>query len=248
MGNTCISAPLHCAAKPSHPSATGFPDGGGVAGTTSKKSGIESIEQRQHREREAGQRQLRDMVAAADASGVALDWSALIKKAEELHRRDQEYEHKRRRMLAMGRGGRWGRGKGGGDGSGGGVSSRLQQNLERRRRRRADACGSFSVNLTTYRNETEEPLLRSDRPSSDKDGGTQATSASEEIGSDLTGSSSGALDNRSTITSSTVPGIDEECCSRSFDSGGAGSLGLSENGMHTYGSTIGEEALETIHE
>ena len=241
MGNTCASS-LHSAAQPTSPSSTSF-DVGASAGSSSKNAALlESIEQRQHREREAGQRQLRDMVAAADASGLGLDWSALIKKAEELHRRDQEYERKRTRLLskAGGRGRRRGRGKqGGGDGSGGGVSSRLQQNLERRRRRRADACGSFSVNLTTYRNETEVPLLRHDRPSSDKDGGSSQTTVElEEVGSDRTGSFSGALDNRSTVTSSTVPGIDEECCSQSFDSGGA----LSENGIHTH------EALATIHE
>ena len=80
MGNTCVSVRggPHAGADPS--SSTG----GAAAAKTTK---LGTIEQQQEREREEGQQQLRDIVAAADREGIALDWSALIKKAEELHHR-----------------------------------------------------------------------------------------------------------------------------------------------------------------
>ena len=251
MGNTCVSArgSPHAGADPS--SSTG-----GAAAKTTK---LGTIEQQQEREREEGQQQLRDIVAAADREGIALDWSALIKKAEELHHRDQELERKRRRMMQKSRSEdrgyrkrlrrkrQWtssssnaasdgtGACSGGGMGTGGvgSVSARFQQNIERRRRRREEAIGSFSVNLTIYR-ETEIPLLH-DNPSFDD----------KLMDADPAGGSQGGTSTAASLED-TVPGlssVDEETagCAGSLDS----SLALSD-GFHI-GTSFGEE-LETISE
>ncbi len=252
MGNTCVSprGGPHAGADPS--SSTG--------GATTKTTKLGTIEQQQQREREEGQQQLRDIVAAADREGIALDWSALIKKAEELHRRDQELERKRRRMMQKSRSedrgyrkrlrrkrqwassgssaasdgtGNW---SGTGTGGVGSVSARFQQNMERRRRRRAEAIGSFSVNLSVYRNETAEmrPLLH-DNPSFDD----------KLMDADPAGGSQGGTSTAASLED-TVPGIssvDEETtgCAGSLDS----SLEQSD-GFHI-GTSFGEE-LETIEE
>jgi len=264
MGNTCTSArsgPRAAAgADPSslNPAGPRCASGGAIA-IAATKSSRETIEQQQQREREAGQQQLREIVAVADREGMALDWSALIKKAEELHRRDQELERKRRRMMHKSRSEDRGYrkrlrrkrqwksngGSGASDGTGGcssggtggvgGVSARFQQNMERRRRRRAEACGSFSVNLTVYRNETELPLLHNDPSFEDKLGLLDVDPAG---GSQAGTSTAASLED-------TAPGlssVDEETgCAGSLDS----SLALSD-GFHV-GTSFGEE-LETIQE
>lgn len=168
-----------------------------MPGTSSgtAKTKLKSLELQQQREREAGQQQLREIVAAADRDGLALDWAALIQTAEELHRRDRLLERKRQKMMSKSRSedrGYWKRlrrkrrrqrqcksggssaasdGTGTGTGNGTGdytIGDRLHQTLERRRRRRAEAIGSFSVNLTIYRNETELPLLHNEYSYNDK--------------------------------------------------------------------------------
>lgn len=185
MGNTCTSAkiiggPRAPACATSATGAAGADPPSSTPGAASTK--LESLELQQQREREAGQQQLREIVAAADRDGLALDWAALIKKAEELHQRDRHLERKRQRMVSKSRSEDWGHRKrlrrkrqrqsksggsgAGSDGTGTGeynsIGGRLQQSLERRRRRRAEAIGSFSVNLTLYRNETELPLLHNE--------------------------------------------------------------------------------------
>ena len=253
MGNTCVSARggPHAGADPSS----------STCGAAAKTTKLGTIEQQQQREREEGQQQLRDIVAAADREGIALDWSALIKKAEELHKRDQELERKRRRMMQKSRSDDRGYRKrlrrkrqwasssgssaasdgtgdcsgGGGTGGVGGVSARLQQNMERRRRRRAEACGSFSVNLTVMRpNETELPLLH-DNPSFDD----------KLMDADPAGGSQGGTSTAASLED-TVPGL---CSVDEETSGCAGSLDSSleqSDGFHI-GTSFGEE-LETIEE
>lgn len=120
-----------------------------------------------------------------------------------------------------------------GTGGVGSVSARFQQNIERRRRRREEAIGSFSVNLTIYR-ETEIPLLH-DNPSFDD----KLMDADPAEGSQGGTSTAASLED-------TVPGlssVDEETagCAGSLDS----SLALSD-GFHI-GTSFGEE-LETISE
>jgi hypothetical protein len=241
MGNTCTStAGAGAGAGIGGGAGTDYPSSL-TPGATTK---LTAIERQQQREREAGQQQLREMVAAADREGMALDWSLLIKKAAELHHRDQVFERKRQRMLSKSRSEdrgyrkrlrRMRRSKNGcsstvsggtGDyGNGpGSVSARFQQTIERRRRRRLEACGSFSVNLTIYRNETELPLLHNDFLCS---GSQAATSTAESLEDTAPGLSSS---------------MDEETgCAGSLDS----SAGLSD-GFHI-STNIGEE-LETIQE
>ena len=191
MGNTCVTC-TSAAAKSGGPTTTSTGVVGGAdppsstSGAASTK--LKSLELQQQREREAGQQQLREIVAAADRDGLALDWAALIKKAEELHNRDRHLERKRQRMVSKSRSedrghrkrlrrkrqrqsksGCGGAGLGGtGMGEYNTIGGRLQQSLERRRRRRAEAVGSFSVNLTIYRNETELPLLHNEFSYDDK--------------------------------------------------------------------------------
>lgn len=235
MGNTCTSTVgAGAGAVAGTGAGTDYPS----SLTPGAATKLTAIERQQQREREAGQQQLREMVAAADREGMALDWSLLIKKAAELHHRDQVFERKRQRMLSKSRSEDRGYRKrlrrrmrrsvsgGTGDyGNGpGSVSARFQQTIERRRRRRLEACGSFSVNLTIYRNETEIPLLHNDFLCS---GSQAATSTAESLEDTAPGLSSS---------------MDEETgCAGSLDS----SAGLSD-GFHI-STNIGEE-LETIQE
>lgn len=242
MGNTCTSS-----AKSGGPITTA---GAACADPPSSTSGtpstkLKSLELQQQREREAGQQQLREIVAAADRDGLALDWAALIKKAEELHLRDRQLERKRQRMVSKSRSEDRGHRKrlrrkrqrqsksgGGRDGTGMGeyntIGGRLQQSLERRRRRRAEAVGSFSVNLTIYRNETELPLLHNESSYDDK-----------LLGIGILDDPAAANFPSNDSQADTAPGLS------SVDEETDCSLGLSD-GFHI-STNVGEE-LETIQE
>lgn len=83
-------------------------------------------------EREEGQALLREMVL----SSSTVDWAAVIAKANELHTKEQEWirQHNRRER-------------------------RMFRRVQRRallKRRRYDSCGSFSVNMLTFRVVEEE--------------------------------------------------------------------------------------------
>ena len=251
MGNTCTSAKsggLDAATSP--PTAgDGAEPSSSMPGTSSGAASnkLRSLELQQQREREAGQQQLREIVAAADRDGLALDWAALIQTAEELHHRDRLLERRRQKMMSKSRSedrGYWKRlrrkrrrqqqSKSGcssaaSDDTGTGTSDytigdRLHQTLERRRRRRAEAMGSFSVNLTIYRNETELPLLHDNYSYNDKLLGVNGDPAAE------------SNDGSQADTAPGLSSVDEETdCS----------LALSD-GFHI-STNIGEE-LETIQE
>mmetsp|Transcript_43004 Transcript_43004/g.130918 ORF Transcript_43004/g.130918 Transcript_43004/m.130918 type:complete len:380 (-) Transcript_43004:352-1491(-) len=154
------------------------------------------LDERERRDREAGQRRLRDLVAkgllaerqgegaSAGSTGKGVDWDAVIKTADELHRRELSLQRKRDRREKK-------RGKrrtsfsevstndscadgsqstatehAGGDvqsigsgSKGGGVSNGWKRARERRLRRQRDALGSFSVNMATYRSNGEVVVL-----------------------------------------------------------------------------------------
>lgn len=232
MGNTCMSS---AAAKSGGATTTRGAGADPTSGTASTK--LKSLELQQQREREAGQRQLREIVECADRDGLALDWVALIKKAEELHQRDRHLERKRQRMVSKRRSEDRRHRKrlrdwAGSDGTGMGecttFGGRWQQSLERRRRRRAEAVGSFSVNLTLYRNETELPLLHNEFSYDDKLSGIGILD--DPAATNISSNGSQA---------DTAPGLS------SVDEETDCSLGLSDG--FKIGTTVGEE-LETIQE
>ena len=235
MGNTCMQ--VSAAVKSGGPATSGAASTSGTASTNKLKS----LELQQQREREAGQQQLREIVECADRDGLALDWVALIKKAEELHQRDRHLERKRQRMVSKSRSEdrghrkrlrKSGGGGAGSDGTGMGecntIGGRWQQSLERRRRRRAEAVGSFSVNLTLYRNETELPLLHNEFSYDDKLSGIGILDDPAATNVSSNGSQA-----------DTAPGLS------SVDEETDCSLGLSDG--FKIGTNVGEE-LETIQE
>jgi hypothetical protein len=83
------------------------------------------------RERKEGQALLRSM---ATGSNDKVDWQAIIKKAEELHKREQEWlrqqDSRERRLFVQ------------------------RQRRALQKRRKYDSIGSFSINMLTYRTET----------------------------------------------------------------------------------------------
>lgn len=146
------------------------------------------LDERERLEREAGQRELRDMVARGlltESRGEGkMDWNAVVNKAEELHRKEQALRRKRAKLQQRRRkregvstakdGAEAGTkaatspatadlaaGSGGGGGGRGGAWRRRLR--ERRLRRRRDALGSFSVNMATYRSNGEVVVLGDQR-------------------------------------------------------------------------------------
>ena len=108
------------------------------------------------------------------------------------------------------------------------IGGRWQHSLERRRRRRAEAVGSFSVNLTIYRNETELPLLHNEFSYDDK-----------LLGMGILDDSAATIFSSNGSQADTAPGLssvgEETDCSLGMSDG----LKISTN--------VGEE-LETIQE
>mmetsp|Transcript_12483 Transcript_12483/g.20738 ORF Transcript_12483/g.20738 Transcript_12483/m.20738 type:complete len:251 (-) Transcript_12483:86-838(-) len=92
----------------------------------------EEVKQRMEEERHEGQALLRSMVTTDDK----VDWQAIIKKAEELHSREQELLQQQtgqeRRLFVQ------------------------RQRKALQKRRKFDSIGSFSINLLTYRMEASE--------------------------------------------------------------------------------------------
>ena len=85
------------------------------------------------RERKEGQALLRSM---ATGSNDKVDWQAIIKKAEELHKREQEWlrqqDSRERRLFVQ------------------------RQRRALQKRRKYDSIGSFSINMLTYRTEPKK--------------------------------------------------------------------------------------------
>ena len=111
-------------------------------------------------ERKEGQALLRSM---ATGSNDKVDWQAIIKKAEELHKREQEWlrqqdSHERRLFVQ-------------------------RQRRALQKRRKYDSIGSFSINMLTYRMEPTKKEKRNANESVTSSIGSTKADHDEEVSS-----------------------------------------------------------------
>mmetsp|Transcript_18697 Transcript_18697/g.27068 ORF Transcript_18697/g.27068 Transcript_18697/m.27068 type:complete len:177 (-) Transcript_18697:74-604(-) len=106
------------------------------------KSNVDKvIAEQEATEREMGQQALRQLAMSPNGE---TDWGAIIRKAEELHKRDQSLVHQRQQRKQIL------------------LEEQKRRKKELARRKKEDAAGSFSVNLITYKAEDTTESLHSD--------------------------------------------------------------------------------------